>query len=419
MPRPRTRAVAAFAVLCVALVGCVPSAPMPVPTTTPSATAKSTGDGVLRIGTVFPTTGAQAYLGPAQAAAVEVAVREINEAGGVLGKPVEVLHRDSGDVSTDTIETSFANLRAKGVDVLIGPSSSVLAERLVPGLVAAKIPLISPAATSVRLSGVKDSGFLFRTIPSAALEGDALARAIGGGTARLALIYLDDDTGKAILGTLRSRLKAGGGTLVATQKFGTTTTDFAPLIAAVKKGAPDAVAFVSTFATMDQNKAVITALTAAGLGGARLWLVGENVVDYSHALPAGTLANANGILAGAAADAAFTARVKSADPAASNMLYAPEAYDATILAALAATVAKDASGAGIAGRLEDVSKGGITCTSFGECIDVLTTQSDIDYDGISGPVGFDANGDPSPAHFGLYRYDTANRFARVGDAIGG
>src|SRR5450830_1069508 len=211
MPRPRTRAaVAAFAVLCVALAGCVPSGPMPVSTTTPSATAKSTGDGVLRIGTVFPTTGAQAYLGPAQAAAVEVVVREINEAGGVLGKPVEVLHRDSGDVSTDTIETSFANLRAKGVDVLIGPSSSVLAERLVPELVAAKIPMISPAATSVRLSGVNDSGFLFRTIPSAALEGDALARSIGGGTARLAIIYLDDDTGKAILGTLRSRLKTGG-----------------------------------------------------------------------------------------------------------------------------------------------------------------------------------------------------------------
>jgi branched-chain amino acid transport system substrate-binding protein len=143
------------------------------------------------------------------------------------------------------------------------------------------------------------------------------------------------------------------------------------------------------------------------------------MADYSQALPAGTLTNVNGILEGAGADAAFAARVKAADPAASNMLYAPEAYDATILAALAAIVAKDASGAAIASRLVDVSRGGIKCTSFGECIAVLKTQSDIDYDGISGTIAFDKNGDPSSAHFGIYKYDAGNRFARAGDAVGG
>ncbi|HEY8913823.1 ABC transporter substrate-binding protein [Lacisediminihabitans sp.] len=420
MPSPRTLVVVALsAALCLAVAGCATDAPKPVPTTTPSSSGKPTGDGVLRIGTVFPTTGAQAYLGPAQAAAVEAAVREINEAGGVLGKPVEVLHRDSGDVATDTLEKSLADLQSRKVDVLIGPSSSVLAERLVPKLVAAGIPMISPAATSVRLSTVADFGLFFRTIPSAALEGDALARAIGGGKARVAYVYLDDDTGAAILGSLRSRLKAGFGSLVATQKFDPATKDFAPIVAAVKKTTPDAVVFASTFAAMEQNKAVITALTAAGLGGAKLWLTGENMADYSQALPAGTLTGVNGILAGAGSDAAFTARVKAADPAASNMAYAPEAFDATILAALAATVARDASGPSIAARLTDVSRGGIKCTSFGECVAVLKTRSDIDYDGISGPIAFDKNGDPSSAHFGVYKYDAANRFTRAGDTVGG
>lgn len=419
MPSPRTLvAVAALsAALCLAVAGCATEAPKPVPTK--SASAKPTGDGVLRIGTVFPTTGAQAYLGPAQAAAVEAAVREINEAGGVLGRPVEVLHRDSGDVTTDTLEKSFADLQARKVDVLIGPSSSVLAERLVPKLVAAGIPMISPAATSVRLTGVADSGLVFRTIASSALEGDAIARAIGGGKAKVAYVYLDDDTGAAILGSLRSRLKAGFGALVATQKFDSATTDFAPIVAAVKKASPDAVVFSSSFAAMEQNKAVITALTAAGLGGAKLWLTGENMADYSQALPAGTLTGVNGILAGAGADAAFTARVRTADPAASNMLYAPEAYDATILAALAAIVAHDVSGPAIAARLTDVSRGGIKCTSFGECVAVLKTQSDIDYDGVSGPVAFDKKGDPTTAHFGVYKYDAGNRFARAGDALAG
>ena len=50
---------------------------------------------------------------------------------------------------------------------------------------------------------------------------------------------------------------------------------------------------------------------------------------------------------------------------------------------------------------------------------MLKTSSDIDYDGISGATNFDANGDTRPVHFGLYRYDAAGRFARVGDVIAG
>jgi branched-chain amino acid transport system substrate-binding protein len=414
--RPLATVVAAVT-LSLALVACASPDPMPVPTPKPSATP--TGDGVLRIGTVFPTTGAQSYLGPGQAAGVEAAVREINQAGGVLGKPVEVFHRDSGDATTGTLEQSFADLQTKSIDVLIGPSSSVLEERLLPKIVAAGIPLISPAATSVRLSGLNDSGYLFRTIPSAAMQGTVLGATIGGGKSKVALVYLDDDTGSAILGTLTASLKKSGGKLVTAQKYAADAKDFVPIIDAVKKAAPDAVVFVSPFAAMEQNKLVITQLSAAGFGGAKLWLTSDNLADYSQALPAGTLTGVNGILEGAEPDAAFTAKVKAADPAVNNFLYSAEAYDATVLAALAATVAHDDGGLSIANRLRDVSEGGIKCTSYGECLDVLKTQSDIDYDGVSGPIGFDKNGDPSPAHYGIYRYDAGNRFARVSGVVGG
>ncbi len=417
MSRFRPLAVVAAVTLSLALGACASPDPMPVPTPKPSATP--TGDGVLRIGTVFPTTGAQSYLGPGQAAGVEAAVREINQAGGVLGKPVEVFHRDSGDATTGTLEQSFADLQTKSIDVLIGPSSSVLEERLLPKVVAAGIPVISPAATSVRLSGVNQAGYLFRTIPSDALQGSALGATIAGGKAKVALVYLDDGTGVAILGTLTASLKKSGGKLVTAQKYAADAKDFAPIIDAVKKAAPDAVVFVSPFAAMEQNKAIITQLSAAGFGGAKLWLTSGNMADYSQALPAGTLTGVNGILEGAEPDAAFTAKVKAADPAVSNFLYSAEAYDATVLAALAATVAHDDGGLSIANRLRDVSEGGIKCTSYGECLDVLKTQSDIDYDGVSGPIGFDKNGDPSPAHYGIYRYDAANRFARVSGVVGG
>jgi ABC-type branched-subunit amino acid transport system substrate-binding protein len=418
MSRIRPLAVVAAAVtLSLAMAACASPDPMPVPTTKPSATPS--GDGVLRIGTIFPTTGAQSYLGPGQAAGVEAAVREINQAGGVLGKPVEVFHRDSGDATTDTLEKSLADLQTKFIDVLIGPSSSVLEERLIPKVVAAGIPLISPAATSVRLSGLNSSGLLFRTVPSAALQGTALGTTIGGGKAKVALVYLDDETGAAILGTLTASLRKSGGKLVTAQKYAPDVKDFSPIIEAVRRAAPDAVVLVSPFSAMEQNKLVITQLSAAGFGGAKLWLTSDNMADYSQALPAGTLTGVNGILEGAEPDDAFKSKVKAADPAVSSFLYSAEAYDATVLAALAATVAHNDAGLSIAKRLREVSEGGIKCTSYAECLDVLKTQSDIDYDGVSGPITFDRNGDPGTAHYGIYRYDAANRFARVGGKVGG
>lgn len=420
MSRSRTLpAVVAGVLFSLALVSCSAPAPTPI---TPAPTATSTvppaGDGVLRIGTLFPATGAQSYLGGAQAAGVAVAVKEINDDGGVLGKPVEILARDSGDVTTGTIEASIADLVTAKADVLVGPSSSVLAERVLPKIVAAKLPMISPAATSVRLSSAASQGYFFRTIGSAALEGDALAATIGGGKARIAIVYFDDDMGRAVLGTMRAALAASGG-LVGVQKITAATKDPAPVVAAVMAVKPDDVVFVSPFSAMEQNKAMITKLTVAGLGGARLWLTGQNTADYSQALPVGTLTNVNGLLEGAQPTAAFAARVAAIAPAVTDLTYAEEAYDATILAALAATVAKDANGAAIARTLREVSAGGIECTTYRECLDVLKTSSDIDYDGISGATTFDAVGDTSPAHFGLYRYDAAGRFARVGEIIAG
>ena len=420
MSRSRTLpAVVSGVVFSLALVSCSATSPMPVPPApSVSSTVAPSGDGVLRIGTLFPSTGAQSYLGGAQAAGVAVAVKEINDDGGVLGKPVEVLARDSGDITTATIETSIADLVTAKADVLVGPSSSVLAERVIPKLVAAKLPMISPAAASVRLSSVASGGYFFRTIGSAALEGNALAKTIGGGKARIAIVYFDDDMGRAVLGTMRAALAASG-RLVDVQKITAATKDPAPIVAAVKAAVADDVVFVSPFSAMEQNTGMITQLTTAGFGGSKLWLTGQNTADYSQALPVGTLTNVNGLLEGAQPTAAFAARVAAVAPAVTDLLYAEEAYDATILAALGATVAKDANGAAIAAQLREVSAGGIECTTYRECLDVLKTSSDIDYDGISGATTFDANGDTSPAHFGLFRYDAAGRFARVGDILAG
>jgi len=103
--------------LVVGLTGC--TAPETPKTPTPSATARPapapSGDGILRLGTMFPMTGDAAAAGKAQVAGTEVALREITEQGGVLGKPLELVHRNSaGD-----LDVALTNLIARKVDVVL------------------------------------------------------------------------------------------------------------------------------------------------------------------------------------------------------------------------------------------------------------------------------------------------------------
>lgn len=384
---------------------------MPVPTPSPTATVVPKGDGVLTIGTLFPTTGATTFLAKAQDAGVELAVREINEAGGVNGKPVVVYHEDSGDASTNKAEASFADLVSKKVDVVVGPSSSVLAERLLPAVMSAGVVMISPSATGTALTSLHDGGLLFRTVPSEALEGTALAQVLG--KQRVAIIYYSDDAGRAVRDEFVAQLAKSGGELVANQGFSAGTNDADKIVSVLAAATPDVVVFTSPFSAMDKNKAIILALTKANLGGAKLWLTSQNMADYSQALPAGTLTNVNGILEGAEADADFQKRVKSADPSVTDFHYSAEAYDATIIAALGAIVAGDDSGRAVASVLQTISSSGIKCTSFGECLEVLKTRKDIDYDGVSGPLSFDKSGDPRVAPYGIYKYTAENKFVFV------
>lgn len=413
----RVSGVATAIAVAAALVSCAPVAEI-TPSASPTPPPVASGDGVLRIGTLLPTSGPLAHISPAQVAGVELAVREVNEAGGVLGAPVEVFHRNSGGAETQTAEASFEELVAKGVDVVIGPSSSVLAERILPLAVAEKVLLISPAASSPALTALDDEGLLARTVPSAVLQGRALAQAIIDDEAEsVAVIALDDETGVAIAESLGADLADAGGELVASETFAADTVDFGAIVSAVRKARPDAVVLASSSDALEQNTAILSALSAAGLAGPKLWVTSGTLSDYSPTLPEGTLAGARGLLEGATPDEAFASRVRSMNPAVSDLRFAAEAYDATILAALAAIMANDDGAPLLAFALAGVSGAGITCFSFGECLDVLRTQDDIDYDGPSGPIELDAAGDPRFAHYGVYTYDSANRFSLTGGVL--
>lgn len=409
--RRRVSAVALAVAIAATLSAC--GAPTPVPTASPSPTIEVRGDGVLTIGTLFPSTGRLAFLGAAQAAGVNAAVRAINAAGGVGGVPVTVVNRDSGDASSEKAEVSLAELVARGADVVIGPTSSTLAQRLLAPAAEAGVPLISPAASYPQLTPLDEQGIFFRTIASAPREGVALADALAADAVSSAvLVVADDPVSESLAVALEVALDERGIDVASVD--GTAAP--AEVRTAVDGSDADAVVTVLP----DNGKptvALLRALAASG-GAERLWLTSGSIADYSQALPAGTLEGARGILDGITLGKELAAVIRREDPGLSSLRFAAEAYDATVLAALAAVVAGDDAGPSIGRNLVAVSIGGIKCTSFGECVDVLRSRDDIDYDGLSGSVNLDAAGDPERGTFTLAEFGPKNTAAVTGTVVG-
>lgn len=407
---------AAAVVMTFLLSSCAPEQPMPSPSPSPRpSTPAASGDGVLRVGTLLPTSGELAFLSPAQVAGVELAVREINELGGVLGAPVEVFHRNSGDASTSTAETSYTELVDRGVDVIVGPASSVLAERLLPLAIADGVALISPSATAAALTTLADDGLLLRTSPSAALQGRALGQLLDdAGAASVAMLTFDDEESAAVTSVLAETIDARTLTVSETFSSGSDVTALAALIA--ESGA-DAVVVSSPFGPEVPTAELLTALLRAGVARSSLWLTRSSLSDYSQDLPSGTLEGVRGVLDGREPGEDFVERVLAMDPGVTDLRYAAEAYDAVMVAALAATVAKDDGGRSVGFAAIDVTGAGIKCMSFGECLDVLLTQPDIDYDGASGPLALAESGDPTVAHYRVFAYGSDNRPEPAGDVF--
>src|SRR5664279_6101166 len=121
----RTAAVLATATLVLSACGSdtEPNAGDKSATPTESGSAK-TGDGTLTIGTLLPQTGDLAFLGPPEFAGVDLAIEDINAAGGVLGKDVVKHDADSGDGTPDIAGSEVDQLLNKKVDAIIGAAAS-------------------------------------------------------------------------------------------------------------------------------------------------------------------------------------------------------------------------------------------------------------------------------------------------------
>jgi branched-chain amino acid transport system substrate-binding protein len=390
--------VALVATASLFLTGCAPQ----------KFTAENCKDAALKLGSLLPATGNLAFLGPPEVAGVDLAVKEINEAGGVLDKCVSVLHKDSGDTSTDTATQSATALLNAGVSAIVGAASSGVSLSVIDQITGAKVVQISGANTSPALSTYNDGGFYFRTAPSDVLQGRVLGNLItGDGNEKVGFLTLQDPYGTGLFDNAKKSIEAAGGTVVANEEFAGGTKNFSSQVAKVLAAKPDAIAVIS----FDEVKSILPELIKVqGFPATKVYLVDGNLANFDADFTDFSVEGAQGTLPGVLATDDFKKRLATVNSKLTEFAYAAESYDATILIALAAAEAGKADGASIAAHLQDVSEGGVKVKTYAEGLAAIKAGKDIDYDGVSGPITFDANGDPTEAYVGIYKYGSDNKY---------
>lgn len=405
------RGLAIAAVLSVGLAAC-------------STTTETGGDGdaagsqdPLIVGTILPLTGTLAFLGPPEVAGVGLAVDDINAAGGVLGNDVTMEQGDSGDTTdTSVAQQTATDLISKGAQVVIGAASSAVSLNVVDQFTEAGVMQISPANTATDLSGASD--FFTRTAPPDTVQGAALGSLVlDGGHQKVAMIVQDEAYGTGLRDNVQQAIEAGGGEVVygATgggDEFPPGESNFSSIVTDALSSEPDAIAVIA----FEETKAIVSELTAQNwdFNGTTYFCDG-NTASYEPDFDPGTLEGVVGTIPGAQAPEEFRELLSGwyeeneGEPLA-DYSYAPESYDAVILAALAAVRGEGTDGTTISENIKAVSgaEGGTEVTSFEEGVEALEAGDEIHYMGQSGVGPLNEDNDPTSALIGVYEYDGKN-----------
>jgi len=364
-------------------------------------------DTELVVGTILPQTGNLAFLGPPEFAAVDLAAQELEEAGYEFD--ITVNHQDSGDTTTDIATQSTGVLVQAGADVIIGAASSGVSFTFIDQVIDAGIVQISPANTSPDFTDYEDDGFYWRTAPSDVIQGRVLGNLMtGNGAASVGFITINDPYGTGLEENARMAIEAAGGTVTGSVLYNPGDTNFSSQVAEILAGEPDAIGILA----FEETAQIVPELVTNGFPASGMYFVDGNLSN-SYNFPEGTLEGAYGTLPGNPADDTFRERLLSVDPDLEDFSYGPETYDAVVMAALAAVQGGSADSVTIRDNLQEVSTGGTECSTIADCLELLANDEDIDYQGVSGPIEFDENGDPTEAFIGVYQYGADNQYTFV------
>jgi len=384
-------------------------------TTTGAPADRGNVDGTLKVGSLLPETGDLAFLGPPMIKGVEMAIRDINAAGGVFGKDVEHVQADDG-TDPDVAATAIGPLLTSDkIDVLVGAAATGVTQAVVDRVSGALVPQCSPSNTGSNLTAESSTDpaddYYFRTPPADDLQALALADLIvDDGHETVAIVTLNNEYGRGFAEHLAPALEEAGAEVVLDFGYDEKATTFDAEAQRVLDADADAVALV---AYPDTGSKVIAAMIEAGVGPDDLPMYvtdGLQSTALAGAVDpddASVLEGVKGTVPSAAppTGAAFFPDAFAEFAPDVDTIYSAHAYDCTVIFALAAAIADSDAGPDIQAEVVGVTSVGEKCSTFEECIALVEAGTDIDYDGAAGALEFTDAGEPGAGTYDIWVFD--------------
>lgn len=342
----------------------------------------------LKIGVILGFTGPLESLAPPMAGGAELALNEINAAGGILdGKMLEAVRGD-GTCADSAAATAAAErlVTSDGVVAIMGAMCSgatgaVLTNVALPN----GVLQISPSATSPGLSSIEDNGLFFRMAPSDARQGQVMAEILGDrGISSVALTYTNNDYGSGLASSFQEAFEAAGGSVT--------------LSAAHEDGKADYSAEVGSLASAGGDALVVIGYVDEGGSGVIQAALDTGAFD-TFVLPDGMIGAALEEKFGSDIDGSFGQNpsvqnergdeyIAMAEAAGfdGTSAYAKEGYDSMALILLSMAAAGSTTGADAAAKVMELANAPgekIYAGELAKALEIIAGGGDIDYVGAS------------------------------------
>ena len=337
-----------------------------------SSSSSSAPAAAFKVGVAGPMTGQYANYGLSHKQGAQIALDDLNAAGGVNGATASMTIGDDLGDPQQAVLVAQKFIDDKDIVVVDGHQFSGATIAAAGKYQAAGLPMISPSATNPDISTLGD--YIWRICMTDAVQGAGLAKYSVDtlGKKKIAIMYDNSDYGRGLADAYESGVKSDGGTVVAKQQYATGDTDFKAQLTKIKSANPDLL-FLSGY--YPEGSKIAQQAKELGLDVQMLGSDGY----ASDQLPKLGGAAVNGMLVSTFFDytkndpavqkfvSAFKAKYGGANPD----WFAANSYDVIMLAAQAA------KNAGKNDR-----------KAINDALGTVGT-----YQGVSGPITFDKNGD--------------------------
>ncbi|MBK0038424.1 MULTISPECIES: ABC transporter substrate-binding protein [unclassified Enterococcus] len=196
---------------------------------------KQEGD-TIKIGTNLELSGAVAAYGTAEKEGIDLAVEEINAAGGVLGKQIEIISKDNKSDNNEAA-TVAANLATNDkVVAIIGPATSGATKAALPNVTRAQVPMVTPSGTddAITYTSGKVQEFAFRSCFQDSFQGTILAKYAAENLDASKAVILGDNSSDYAIGLTEAFKESYPGEIVLEDNFTEGDKDFQAVLTRIK-----------------------------------------------------------------------------------------------------------------------------------------------------------------------------------------